>query len=57
MSQNEIDEHLDMEFVMRWVGIILADTTWMDNATMAQAFRQLNTHLESHIDTLATEKA
>jgi len=57
MSQNEIDEHLDMEFVMRWVALILTDTTWMDNATMAQAFRQLNTHLESHIETPATEQA
>lgn len=46
---NSIDEALDEEYVMTWMGLILADTTLMDNETLAQAFEQLITHLESHI--------
>jgi hypothetical protein len=47
---NSIDEALDEEYVMTWMGLILADTTLMDDETLAQAFRQLIAHLQTHID-------
>ena len=48
---NEINENLDEEYVMRWMGLILRDTTLMDDETLAQVFEQLVAHLNSHIET------
>jgi hypothetical protein len=48
---NSIDEALDEEYVMTWMRLIIADTTLMDNETLAQAFEQLILHLEGHIHT------
>ncbi len=49
--KNSIDEALDEEYVMTWMRLIIADTTLMDNETLAQAFEQLILHLEGHIHT------
>ena len=35
------NEILDEEHVMTWMGLILADTGMMDDATLVQAFKQL----------------
>ena len=48
---NEINQVLDEEYVMTWMGLILRDTTLMDDETLAQAFEQLVAHLNSHIET------
>ena len=48
---NEIDQKLDEEYVMTWMGLILADTTLMDDETLVQAFEQLVAHLNGHIET------
>jgi len=48
-------EHLDTEFVMRWMALVLSDTTRMDDATVAQAFRQMILHLQTHIDQIQKE--
>ena len=47
---NAFEDILDTEYVMTWMGLILVDTTLMDDATLAQAFRQLIAHLQTHID-------
>ena len=48
---NEINQVLDEEYVMTWMGLILRDTTLMDDGTLAQAFEQLVAHLNSHVET------
>ena len=42
------------EYVMTWMGLILADTTLFDDETLVRAFKQLIEHLEGHIDTFST---
>ena len=48
------DQALDEEYVMTWMGLILADTTLFDDETLVRAFKQLIEHLEGHIDTFST---
>ena len=48
---NEINQALDEEYVMTWMGLILRDTTLMDDETLAQVFEQLVVHLNGHIET------
>jgi hypothetical protein len=57
MSQNEIDHVLETEYVMTWMGLIIETGIHLDDATLERCFQLLITHLESHIETLATEKA
>jgi|TARA_B110001454_G_scaffold113048_1_gene106022 hypothetical protein len=57
MSQNEIDCVLEAEYVMTWMGLIIETGIHLDDATLGRCFQLLIAHLESHIDTLATEKA
>ena len=49
MTEYGYSEHLDEEFVMRWMGLVIADCNNMSDQEAAQAFRQMITHLESHI--------
>jgi|TARA_R110000824_G_scaffold327994_1_gene514825 hypothetical protein len=55
---DEFHEHLDTEFVMRWMALVMDDSfgNGMSDQQVAQAFRQMVTHLESHIDTLEADK-
>ena len=47
------DEHIESEFVMTWMGLVIDDSygNGMDDREAAQAFRQMIAHLEAHIDT------
>ena len=47
------DQKLDEEYVMTWMGLILADTTLFDDETRVRAFKQLIEHLEGHIHTFS----
>ena len=51
MNEIEIDEGLDEEFVMTWMGLILRDCTTFDEEQFAQALQQLVHHLNGHIHT------
>ena len=46
-----VNECIDEERVMRWMGIVIADSygNGMSDQEAAQAFRQMIAHLESHI--------
>ena len=48
---NNFNEAIDEEHVMRWMGIVIADSygNGMDEQEAAQAFRQMVTHLNAHI--------
>ena len=50
-------QRLDEEYVMTWMGLILADTTLFDDETLVRAFKQLIEHLEGHIDTFSHTSA
>ena len=51
------DQYIDEEYIMRWIGLILADTTVFDDETLVRAFKQLIEHLEGHIDTFSRTSA
>jgi len=51
LNETEIDEGLDEEFVMTWMGLILRDCTTFDDEQFAQALQQLVHHLNGHIHT------
>ena len=48
---DEFNEHLDTEFVMRWMGLVIDDSygNGMSDQEAAQAFRLMIAHLESHL--------
>ena len=52
-STMDTNERIDEERVMRWMGLVIADSygNGMDDREAAQAFRQMIAHLEAHIDT------
>ena len=50
-------QYIDEEYIMRWIGLILADTTVFDDETLVRAFKRLIEHLEGHIDTFSRTSA
>ena len=45
------DEHVELEFVMTWMGLVIDDShgNGMSDQEAAQAFRLMIAHLESHL--------
>jgi hypothetical protein len=51
MSQNEIDEILETEYVMTWMGLVIQHSVGIPDEYLPRCYRMLISHLESHIDT------